>query len=451
MTIKDVPFTAEDLDAYAAGDVRAWAQFDSSVRNAWWANVDWYRSRGRERRALGWRPSRTALAEAVCHGNGHMRGVAVEKLARRRDPEVLPLLLVRCVDWVPQIRAAARAAALSKLDEPALRAMLPLVGVLSRRSVDTWMTELLLRALLADSLLEDVLSLDDRQTRRWVHDEAIRTGRLSTDRLTWIALRDNDLVVRARCGLAVLDSGDADAIRQVIAGGTVAVRAHALTLPGADVVGALAESSSLVRSMAQALVRKAGGSPVTHYRALLADGVVTPATVAGLGETGDQSDVDLLLTYVTAERPRVRGAAVRALRRITPRDPREVALPLLTDPSPYVVRQAVALLQGVITKADEGFLFSLLDPERPLYVRRGALALLRSCDSWTGLLADLRIAASSADPLAEDAERNVTRWAHESASVYTRPAPEVRAEILSLLDQAEAPATTIRFLLKRNS
>jgi hypothetical protein len=448
MTIKNSPPTDDDLDAIASGDVREWAKFDIEVHNAGWTNQLWYRFRGNERKDLGRRPSRPVLAEAACHGNGHMREAAVKKLARSRDPEALPLLLVRCVDWVAQVRDAARDAAMSKLDEPALRAMLPLIAVLSRRGHDTWMTDLLRRALLSDTLLEAALSLEDRQTRRWIHDEAIRTGRLPLGRLTRIALRDNDLVIRTKCGLAVLDRGDTDAIRQVADGGTAVVRTRALTLPGADIERSLTERTSLVRSMAQAMLLKAGGDPAAHYRALLADSVVTHATVAGLGETGDRSDVDLLLAHLTAELPRVRGAAVRGLGRLTPDNLRELFLPLLTDPSPYVVRHTVTSLHGAITKADEPSLFALLALDNPPHVRRGALSLLRAHDSWTRLLADLRL-IKTADPLADDADEDFTRWCRESTNLYTKPTPEVAEEIRTLLGKDALPDSTILFLLTR--
>ena len=452
MTIKESPPTDDDLDAFAAGDVREWATFDREVHNARWTNQLWYRFRGNERHDLGERPSRPVLAEAACHGNGYMRELAVEKLARSRDPEALPLLLVRCVDWVPQIRDAARAAALSKLDEPALRAMLPLIGVLSRRLIDTWMTDLLRRALLTETLLEDALALDDRQTRRWVHDEAIRAGRLPLAQLTRIALRDNDLVIRNRCGLAVLDSGDADAIRQVSDGGTAVVRTRALTLPGADIERSLTERTSLVRSMAQAMVLKAGGDPAAHYRALLADGVVTHATVAGLGETGDRSDVDLLVAYLTAELPRVRGAAVRGLRRLPPDNLRELLLPLLTDPSPFVVREAAKCLRAAYTDAEEQLLVTLLDPGNALHIRRGALSLLRAGNAWTRLLVDLRVLNTPADPLAADALPDLVRWERDATNLYSRASREVRAEINALLrttEPFEGLDALIRFMKRR--
>lgn len=449
MTIKESPPTDDDLDAFAAGDVREWARFDREVHHAGWTNQSWWSVRGNARKDLGRRPSRQVLAEAACHGNGYLREAAVAKLARSRNPEALPLLLVRCVDWVAPIRDAARAVVVSKLDEPTLRAMLPLIGVLSRRAVDTWMTDLLRRALLTDTLIEDALALDDRRIRRWIHDEAIRAGRLPVARLTRIALRDNDLVIRTRAGLAVLDSGDADAIRQVADSGTATVRARALTLPDADIERALTERTSLVRSMAQALVLKAGGDPAAHYRALLADGVVTPATVAGLGETGTKADAGLLVAHLTAERPRVRAAAVRGLRRLAPDNAREILLPLLTDPSPCVVREAAMRLHVAVSDAEEQFLVTLLDPGNALHVRRSALSILRAGDSWTRLLVDLRVLNTPADPLADDARSDLGSWERDATKLYSQASREVAKEIRALLDKAGLPAKTIRFLLRR--
>ena len=452
MTIKKSPPTDDDLDAFAAGDVREWAKFDSEVHHAWWTNQGWWSVRGDARKDLGRRPSRPVLAEAACHGNGYLREAAVKKLARSRDPEALPLLLVRCVDWVAQVRDAARDAAVSKLDEDRLRAMLPLIGVLSRRGHDTWMTDLLRRALLTDTLLEAALSLEDRQTRRWIHDEAIRTGRLPLARLTRIALRDNDLVIRTKCGLAVLDSGDTDAIHQVADGGTAVVRTRALTLPGADIERSLTERTSLVRSMAQAMLLKAGGDPAAHYRALLADSVVTHATVAGIGETGDRSDVDLLLAQLIAERPRVRAMAVRGLRRLRPDNAREIILPLLTDPSPCVVREAVMCLRVAFSDAETQFLVTLLDPGNALHVRRGALSLLRAGDSWTRLLVDLRVLNTPADPLAADARSDLGCWERDATNLYSRASREVRAEINALLrtmEPIEGLEVLIRFMKRR--
>ncbi|WP_410607650.1 hypothetical protein [Amycolatopsis sp. lyj-109] len=401
-----------DLDVFAvfaAGDARRWVEFDVAVRNAWWTNQRWYRFRGHEARDLGRDPSRAVVAEAACHGNGRMREVAVERLAVRTDPEALPLLLIRCVDWVRPIRELARPAALSKLDEPAFRTMLPLIGVLRRRAVDDWMTTLFRRAF-TPRLLDDALALEDRETRRWVHAEAI--GRLSRERLLAIATQDADFVVRATCGNALLDRGEC--VEELLAAGVPKVRMRALALLGPDVaVTHLADRSSAVRSMAQALVLKAGGDLAAHYRAM----PVSFGALAGLGETGTAADARRLERHLADDRPRIRRVAVRGLRRIAPES--TAVRPLLTDPSPAVTRQVVTFLRGRFV--DPATLQALLSPAHPLHTRRAAVALLRNRDTWLRLHTDLTLLHDPA--LAADAHNDLHAWLHHSAATYTTPPP----------------------------
>ncbi|UOX86410.1 HEAT repeat domain-containing protein [Amycolatopsis sp. FBCC-B4732] len=411
-----------DLDQLTTGDVRRWVEFDESVRRTRWPA-------GRRR------PPRQALVLAACSRDGYVREAAVRRLAVSPDPEALPLLLVRCVDWVRPVRAAARAAALSKLDESALRAVLPLIGVLRRRQVDDWMTTLFRDNLAA--ALDVALALDDLESRRWAHAEAL--GLLPRERLLGSARRDRDLVVRTLCGTALLDRGEF--VEELLAAGSPKVRTRALTLVDRATVEAhLADRSSAVRSMAQFLVREAGGDPARCYRAL----PVSPAAIAGLGETGTAADAARLEQVLTDDRPRIRALAVRGLRRIAPDS--AAVRPLLTDPSPAVLRQVVAFLRG--KPVEVAVLRELLGEDRPLPTRRAAASLLRAGDTWLRLHTDLALLRD--DDLAADARRDLAAWLSQSAGIYTAPPPELAAAIEGLLTRLPAEtAQRIRFTLPR--
>ena len=412
-----------DLDAFTAGDVRRWVDFERAVRRA-----SWY---GREGR-LSRRPSRQELAEAACDGDGHLREAAVARLATSTDSEAVPLMLLRCVDWVRPVRDLARALVLPKLDEPAFRAMLPLIGVLRRRQVDDWMTTLF-RQALTPRLLDAALAVADRETRRWVHGEAI--GLLSRERLLDISLRDQDFVVRALCGTVLLDRGEC--VEELLAAGAPQVRVRALTKVG-HAEAYLADRTSAVRSMAQALVLKAGGDPAAHYRAL----PVSPGMLAGLGETGTSEDAQRLEQCLTDDRPRIRALAVRGLRRVAPES--AAVRPLLTDPSPAVARQVVAFLRGrpVDVPALQGLLFA----ERPLHTRRAAAAVLRGRDGWTRLYTDLLLLA---DPeQADGALQDIHAWLGDATGLYTKPPEGWRADMEAAFGYLEpAVARQVRFAL----
>ncbi|WP_410668680.1 hypothetical protein [Amycolatopsis sp. cmx-4-68] len=413
-----------DFDVLLAGDVRRWVEFDLSVRRDW--------------RPADARPTtRQALAGAACSGDGYLREAAVGRLAVSRDPEALPLLLIRCVDWVRPVREAARKAVLPKLDQASLRAMLPLIAVLRRRQADDWMTTLVRDRL--PSLLDAALALEDRESRRWAHREAI--GLLPRERLLAIAVGDRDFVVRAWCSHALLDRGEC--VEELLAAGTPKVRMRALTLVDRATVEAhLADRSSAVRSMAQALVRKAGGDPAAHYRAM----PVSFGVLAGLGETGTADDAGVLERHLADERPRIRRAAVRGLRRVAPES--TAVWPLLTDPSPAVTRQVVEFLRGKPALVDVPALREMLAPERPVQTRRRAASLLRDQNTWLRLHTDLTLLA---DPdLAADAQHDFRGWLQHSASIYTSPSPGLAAEIEALLPRVPpAAAREIRFALPK--
>jgi HEAT repeat protein len=407
-------------------DARQWVEFDATVR----------RTAGyRRNRRLSRRPSREELAEAACDRDGYLRQAAVERLAVSTDPEAVPLLLLRCVDWVRPVRELARSIVMAKLDDTVLRAVLPLIGVLRRRQFDAWMTSLLREAL--PRLLDDALALEDRETRRWVHTEAI--GLLSRERLLDIAVRDHDFVVRVLCGDALLDRGEC--VEELLAAGAPKVRMRALTLLGPEAaVAHLADRSSAVRSMAQALILKAGGDPAAHYRAM----PVSFGALAGLGETGTAADAPVLERHLADERPQIRGVAVRGLRRIAPESP--AVRPLLTDPSPAVTRQVVTFLRGKFV--DLATLQALLSPAHPIHTRRAAAALLRDRDTWRRLHTDLTLLR---DPdLAADAHEDIRAWLEHSADTYTTPSPALAAEIdAACTTLTPALARQIRFALPK--
>ncbi|GLY41495.1 hypothetical protein Amsp01_075180 [Amycolatopsis sp. NBRC 101858] len=412
-----------DLDAFTTGDVQRWVDFERAVRRA-----SWY---GREGR-LSRRPSRQELAEAACDGDGHLREAAVARLATSTDSEAVPLMLLRCVDWVRPVRDLARSLVLPKLHEPAFRAMLPLIGVLRRRQVDDWMTTLF-RQALTPRLLDAALAVADRETRRWVHGEAI--GLLSRERLLDISLRDQDFVVRALCGTVLLDRGEC--VEELLAAGAPKVRMRALTLVG-RAEEYLADRTSAVRSMAQSLVLKAGGDPAAHYRVM----PVSPGMLAGLGETGSAVDAELLERHLTDGRPLIRRTAVRGLRRVAPESP--AVEPLLTDPSPAVTREVVAFLRGRPSRTASWQ--ALLAEGHPPHTRRAAATLLRAGDPWRRLHTDLALLA---DPdLRAAAEQDLHAWAQHSSGIYTAPSPGLAAEIEALLPLAPGePARLIRFSL----
>src|SRR5690606_15046073 len=73
---------------------------------------DWHAIRPEHVAQVAERSGRPVAAAGLLsmHPSGYVREAAVEVLAKTPDARALPFLLVRCADWVTQVRLAAQAA-----------------------------------------------------------------------------------------------------------------------------------------------------------------------------------------------------------------------------------------------------------------------------------------------------------------------------------------------------
>jgi HEAT repeat protein len=239
-------------------------------------------------------------------------------------------------------------------------------------------------------------------------------------------------------------TGNDDVPRRLLASGTAAVRAEAVHALGAvGEVGpafeALADRSALVRATAQAIARRAGTDPATRYRALLTEQQPpNPCVIAGLGETGTRSDVDLLQPWLAHPTSRGRAETVRALRRRGCTSP-QLLLPLLTDPVSSVTRQVMLSLFGQADALDEDFLRPLLHRARPRHVRMAACRLLRAHDTWTRISVDLQLADDPVPAIRTDARADIVNWlVRDAATTYSFPKGSRADELAALLTGTEA-------------
>lgn len=451
---RDDDLVAHATRLLAEAPLPMWLTLDASARR--WNAPQWTEVAARRLAAGG--AGLFDLALAACHANGHVRQAAVTALGARDD--VLGLLAVRAVDWVPQVRDRARLVCgrwFARAPVRAVTVLAPAALALRGRREGQWLADAVETTLRTGppEAAAAALASGDRRLRRLAHTTALDTGRLDLDHLTRTALTDADMPIRVLCADAAIRAagrtGDRAVPRRLLASGTAAVRAEAVrALAAAGELGpataALTDRSALVRATAQAAVRRAGTDPATHYRAVLADQrPPLPWAIAGLGETGARPDTALLRPWLDHPSSRGRAEAIRALRRLgdTPRRP---LLTLLEDPVSAVARQAVlSLLPGADT-LDEHALRPLLRPPHPPHVHWAAYRLLRARDTWTRLSVDLELATDPGHPVHANARADLTAWLrHDAATTYSTPSADRAAELSGLLAAAEAvlgPETT---------
>lgn len=351
-------------------------------------------------------------ATALCHWNGRIRELAVAEAAG--TPELLPLVVLRCADWSPQVREAARRVvteALRDAGEDTLRALTPMVTHLAKRHEGRWAVavfEAALRDPRYAAVRAELCSHRDLRTRRAAVRIALEDADSSTaSKLARRAAGEPDAVLRhlwTQAALAAMATrGPEDsAVDALLASRAGFVRAAGVTsLRAAGRAGEaaryLADPSGAVRACARWLLRQDGADARTAYLRLCADSPA-PGAVLGLAECGRGADSAVLAGLLGHRDDLVRAAAIAGLRLLGGPGPGpEVLAPLLDDPSPAVVREAARTLRPLAGGLPAAPLVARTQPDRSAHVRRAALRLLAARGADEGLPA-LTAALDDPDP-----------------------------------------------------
>ncbi|MEU4768635.1 hypothetical protein AB0H12_35850 [Actinosynnema sp. NPDC023794] len=390
---------------------------------------------GRARRDAS--PLGIALASA--HGDGRLRERAVEQIIAWRLPELMPFLVLRTGDWVPEVRERAGAGLAVLLHRDPARMLPAAVGVglwIGGRLRGTFVRTQL-RAAAADprAPLESLLGSPDRAVRAF----AFEAGTWRLDRKVSVALTAPDVRLRSSAAEAAARdcvwSARVEVLRRLAASPHAEVRVEALTGlvrlgRDAEVVAHLDDKSSLVRALARAAASRVGVDVPAHYRSR-----VTAGAVDGFAEVGgDGRHLVELLAHPTG---RIRARAVRALR-VLEQVTDDLVLPLLRDPSSAVVREATVALRSVPAALP----WELLGDERPA-VRTAGYRLARRLGRVAELRAALTAVGDSHIRLARRGRADAARIAHSLVSAPWRRRTAAPLEV----GAAEAPG--LRALLER--
>ncbi|WP_406859806.1 hypothetical protein ABZO31_05390 [Streptomyces sp. HUAS MG47] len=394
----------------------------------------------REVRAEGGAVAPGGLGGALCAASRADRRAALRQAAalpRDELARVLPLVAVRCADWVKPVRARAR-----RLLRDALRGPLP-AGALAATAAAVLAVEkrregeaahALLAEAFSDARVREVLlDAPDPVTRRFAHRAALDGGLLPAERAAWTAAADPDRLVRGMCLAAVADVPDPDPAHLSVLltskwPETRAAAVAALT----DAEPYLADRSGTVRAAAREAVRASGGHPADLCRAQCADAARRPYAPVGLAECAERTDEDLPLLRELTTHPvaRVRASAVAGLRTLDPKGWQRV-LPLLDDPSAAVVHEVTRSLSEHAYSLPGDELLARIAPERPYPQRAAALRLLSLGYSSHRMLGLMRMLEDPHPRLRARAALAATRRAYIA---WPTP-PEVAVEVLELLDR----------------
>ncbi|MEU8705612.1 hypothetical protein [Streptomyces sp. NPDC048565] len=428
------------LDATDPGE---WLALDAGVRVVTWHSAplpQWEHSAPLPADLT--RLGESQLALALCHRDGRIRQEAVRRSAPY--PGLLPLIVIRCTDWVGPVRAQARRLLREVLDVDAAAGLASLILRVGRRDRGAFGVEVLGETLRRAALgrLTALLSSSDRVVRRFAYQLAIDGRLLGPVELARAAAQDGDALIQDRCATAALTAlCDAKAYGDVLphlltarnprtrSAGVTALRKAGRP---EDATPFLGDRSALVRACARYVVRQHGGDPVAWYRERCAtpdSRDVPPGAVIGLAECGDRAAAGLLWPLLANPAAGVRARAVAGLRTLDCAHAERLR-PLLDDPAPGVVRETAVALLPSARELPADWLLERTGSERARHIRLAAFRLLVARDGVVALRA--------AVGLLEDADVKLRAWAGQSVQRWHPSVAErgCAVEVGELLDRS---------------
>ena len=393
------------------------------------------------------------MAVAASHRSGYVREAAVRGLARTGDGRAVPYLLLRLNDWVKQVRAAAREA-IEVFFQPALAsdviAALPVVWALARRTradhedlINRVFAFLRSPACLA--AVRAGCGALDREIRRDCFQILLRARGVQdageAQAVFSAALADRDPAVRlwaARDLARALPAPWAEALaRHALADRSVQVRRAALAVVAPTLSddearplleSALLDTHTTARWQARVLVLARGPFDFAGFYRRVLSSANQPALVRGallgLGESGTAEDVARVVPFLSADRLRVRCAALHARADLEPLASTEAYLAALRSVEPGLSREARRALEPRLDHVPVEILHALvIDHPLPAHTRRNALSLANGKSKWERLPVLLEGCADSDEMIAKMASLLVDGWCARYNRSFLQPTP----------------------------
>lgn len=306
------------------------------------------------------------------HSSGYVREEALRRIGDTATS--MPFVLIRLNDWVTEVRTLAESVVRKHLCARDIVDWLQHVRLVQsladrRRTSHHWLLDELRRILVAPASRKELraaVASGDHSIARFAFDAAMRLPPMERHEFLGLGLRCPDPVVRWRAARAVREWRDCPnreaLIDAMMADRLMRVRSEALQLqmeehPETDralLSSALLDRSASIRSLARFYaqrLRKAGRD-VPDERALFVAAIERgkpselAAAIAGLGECGDEGDLEIVRPFVEHKHEPIAAAAVRAIVALDRSDRTQWLGKMLDDARPQVRRVAFDTLAG---------------------------------------------------------------------------------------------------------
>ncbi len=302
---------------------------------------------------------------ASLNHNGYVREAALEYLSNLDRPEIIPYILLRLNDWVPQVRSAAKIT----LDK-----IIPQVSVtdlVKYHDLIEWL-EKTERVKLKDvqQKIFDQLHLSKNRTALF---EAMRAASYKERLFCWKALAEEIRNDPTLIDKAIVDPSAEirqwaarnlprdislkSRLMKLLIDKVVRVRYAALkAVPSQDFLDykeffekSIFDDSKPMREYARFVLRSYGNdSHADRYRKRLSElqSKTNAGVLAGLAETGTQADIEVIRSFIDHKNPKIRAYALSALNRLRATSIDDLYILALQDDNVKVRNACAAILQS---------------------------------------------------------------------------------------------------------
>ena len=436
-------------EEFVAFDERFRCSIEWGVSAAWHAL--WPRKVGDLPKTVRSRPA--VLGLASLHHSGYVREEAVCQLSELDDVGVIPFLLLRLNDWVPNVRAAARAGIERRMKEGRWEGFDDnLYLVMRLLQCNRGRDKNLVRAITEHLVFSGkkprtALVLDNRSlfVRRQGFRLLLEISGPHVRELVDTALESHDPLLRvwgARRAFELLSGEELqDCLSVLRHDSVIGVRREALITTVCrfpdraleSLKEALFDRSYSMRDLARYYLRKHGEVDFASvYREAIAHKLHFPAVLFGLAETGNAAGVNILRPFLTSNIASHRMAAVEGVGALGESETLDLVYPAIFDESRKVRQAAAAILQKHIAHVDLDSLRNVVFSEEKSPVRLAALEILDTAGIWEVLPCLIQAACDHEDLIAEYARNRIER---RYTRVFTNPSKQQRQRIDEALDE----------------
>lgn len=424
--------------------------------------TEWKRATERMMRALD-QASFTRLSMSSMHWSGYVREAAVKRLAEEDNGRAFPFLLLRMNDWVPEIRNIARKSLEQRRTSNNAWHWIQNISLVDRLltcgrdSFEPFVKSIhqLLRGSECTEALTEALASQDNKIRRFAYRASVEAEGADAAAIIEQALMDCDTEIRRWASQKVETCLENESLYKMLlrmkSDPVPSIRRESLALlavyfPDAAkeiLIDRLLDYNMTVRETARRYLNRLHKMDYSeYYLDVIWNGQEQHLTVAiaGLGETGQDFENEVLFEYSDHPSVSVRKAVLRGLAKLNPEPYASLFTDSLQSEQPGISREASRALRRYPYLFNPDELASIMSREQPDHVMRNALRLLPAFDRWKQLeiLLDL-LTYTRIDRLKAKIREQLVTWAESSNRKFTgRPKENDITRIHNKLDHSRS-------------